>query len=192
MSNNSLDICASSKPVATTNPWVRWALKKFSGLQNGRLNIYLPGGGSVCLGNDHTGPQACIVLKSYRPISKLLLNGELAFAQSYIDGEWDSPDLTALFDFVLANESDIAEGSEGNWVSRAIHRLRHMMNRNSKSGSKRNIAYHYDLGNAFYEKWLDNSMTYSSALYETGQETIEGGATLLALRGQCWRAAREH
>ncbi|MEG3619637.1 cyclopropane-fatty-acyl-phospholipid synthase family protein [Magnetovibrio sp. PR-2] len=173
MSNNPIDICAPNRHVAPSNRWVKQMVKKFSGLQNGQLTIVLPRGGQVHLGQAQSGgPRATLELKSYRPISKLLLNGEVAFAQSYIDGEWDSPDLTALFDFALANEKDVAADTAGHWVSRALHRVRHLLNRNSKSGSKRNIAYHYDLGNDFYAKWLDKSMTYSSALYETGAETL--------------------
>jgi len=173
MNNERIDTFSPSNAISTTNPWLKLIIKKFSGLQHGRLSIVLPGGGVVNLGeNTESGPQACIVLKSYKPVSQLLLNGELTFAQSYIDGEWESPDLTSVFDFVLANEQDLANDTVGNWVTRAFNRFRHVLNRNSKAGSKRNIAYHYDLGNAFYAKWLDDSMTYSSALYEGGQETL--------------------
>lgn len=174
MSNEHIDLYAPSSAARTANPWLKLIMRRFAGLEHGRLSIFLPGGGAVNIGsNTKSGPQARMILKSYKPLAKLFLNGELAFAQSYIDGEWESPDLTAVFDFALANERALAGQTAGNWVARSVNRMRHLLNRNSKTGSKRNIAYHYDLGNAFYAKWLDDSMTYSSALFETGRETLE-------------------
>jgi len=174
MSNDQIEIVAPSNAVSPANPWLKQMVHTFSGLQHGRLSIVLPGGGIVHLGlNTYQGPQARIILKSYKPIAKFWLNGELGFAQSYIDGDWDSPDLATFFDFVLANEQELVGQSAGNWSTRALNRLRHLLNRNSRAGSKRNIAFHYDMGNDFYAKWLDKSMTYSSALYETGHETLE-------------------
>ena len=155
------------------NPWITRFINSFTQIDNGNLTIILPDGNHVCLGSSDTvGPIATLILNSYNPISKILLKGEVAFAESYMDGEWETPDLTAIFDFFLANERILEDQTMGSWTSRALLRLQHIFNRNSKAGSKRNIAYHYDLGNNFYKAWLDDTMTYSSAIFKNGNESL--------------------
>ena len=117
-----------------------------------------------------SGPRATVVLKRHKPLIDFLVNGELAFAEAYLRGDWDTPSLTDLFDFVLANEENCELQRSGNFATRLLRRRRHLMNANSRKGSKRNIAYHYDLGNDFYGLWLDETMTYSSALFARGDE----------------------
>jgi cyclopropane-fatty-acyl-phospholipid synthase len=91
-----------------------------------------------------------------------------------MDGDWSSPDITALIELVLLNEKSLKSAMVGRWISGVVNFLRHLRARNSRTGSKRNIAYHYDLGNEFYCQWLDDSMTYSSALFtEEGQPLLE-------------------
>jgi cyclopropane-fatty-acyl-phospholipid synthase len=107
--------------------------------------------------------------------SRMLRDGEMGFAEGYVDGDWDTPDLQAVMDVALLNNENVARSFTGAAVARLAERLRHWMNRNTKRGSRRNIAAHYDLGNAFYARWLDGSMTYSSALFRGSQESLEAG-----------------
>ena len=89
----------------------------------------------------------------------------------------DTPDLHSLLDVILLNNESVGRGFPGQFLVRSYERFRHWMNRNSKTGSKKNISYHYDLGNDFYSKWLDDTMTYSSALYRSDNESLEQAQT---------------
>lgn len=174
MSNDQSRALTGSNKTLFHDKWLAKAAELFTDHTRGNLDLYLPDGQALRLGSDVAeGPQAKIVLRSLKPLSHLFLRGELAFAQSYMDGEWDSPDLTALFAFALANENKLSNQGLGSTLLRYFHRLRHLMNRNSRRGSKRNIAYHYDLGNDFYRTWLDDTMTYSSAMFDRNTETFE-------------------
>jgi cyclopropane-fatty-acyl-phospholipid synthase len=110
------------------------------------------------------GPSAALEIHRPRFVRRLALGGELGLAESYIDGDWSSPDLAALIELGLANHADLAT-LRPSWPMRAMAAVRHWMNANTRKGSRRNIAFHYDLGNAFYRQWLDETMTYSSALF---------------------------
>jgi cyclopropane-fatty-acyl-phospholipid synthase len=140
------------------------------------LTLILPDNDSLEFGCPKSGgPHACLRLHSFKPLTSLFLKGELAFAESYIQGEWESPDMTALFQFGLAIEENFLTKKTNEWLINAIERVRHLLNRNSRRGSQRNISYHYDLGNRFYELWLDRSMTYSSALFKLPNDSLEQG-----------------
>ena len=113
-----------------------------------------------------TGPQAVIQFNNGRPVRRLLLGGDLGFATSYLDGDWETPDLGAILELALVNRQVLDSVIAANPIVAGIAFLRHRLRRNSRAGSRRNIAYHYDLGNEFYRTWLDETMTYSSALYD--------------------------
>jgi cyclopropane-fatty-acyl-phospholipid synthase len=100
---------------------------------------------------------------------RLALHGDLGAAESYIAGEWSSPDLDALLKLALLNAAALPQAG----LVRVLPRLRHELNRNTRRGSRRNIAAHYDLGNAFYSHWLDAGMNYSSGLYLSPAQTLE-------------------
>ncbi|WP_257281009.1 MULTISPECIES: cyclopropane-fatty-acyl-phospholipid synthase family protein [unclassified Endozoicomonas] len=114
-------------------------------------------------------------IRIYRPFSMLLAanRGVIGLAESYMKGDWDTPDLQALLDWGMFNEKQIDKQFSTNWLSRKLNRASHLLNNNSRSGSRRNIAAHYDLGNDFYQLWLDHSMTYSSAIFSNNDETLE-------------------
>ncbi len=174
MTNNATDICMKNRYTAIRNPLIKRLTAKFSGFEAGHLTLILPDGDVVELGQENSaGPHACIRLKSYKPLSELFAKGDLAFAETYMQGEWESPDLTALFEFGLAIESKFNIQSANNMVLKILTRIRHILNRNSRRGSRRNIAHHYDLGNDFYKLWLDETMTYSSALFNDPTDTLK-------------------
>jgi len=144
-------------------------------LQYGSLKITIPGGKTLSYTAPNPGPHAEGVLHNWGIIRRLMSSGSLGVAESYIDGEWDSPDTTSFLEMFLLNA--YGGGAESffnrNPLMNLFSKISHWLNRNSKAGSKRNISAHYDLGNAFYTQWLDPSMTYSSALFEDGANSLE-------------------
>ncbi len=102
-----------------------------------------------------TGPQASITLHHWRPLARLLLQGDLGLAASHRDGDWSTPDLTALLEFGIRNEASWGQVLEGSWLARRLGDLFRASRANTRRGSRRNIAFHYDMGNDFYAQWLD-------------------------------------
>jgi cyclopropane-fatty-acyl-phospholipid synthase len=157
-------------------------LKLLKGIQIGHLAIYLPGRqasdeplqfGAAAIGQ----PEAQVYLHNWTPFEASIKNGDIGFAQSWIDGDWDSPDLTAVLSLAVANREVIDQAVYGSWVGRIIFRIKHLLNRNTKRGAARNIHAHYDLGNDFYQLWLDSTMTYSSALFDGENKSTKQLAT---------------
>ncbi|MBK8199690.1 MAG: class I SAM-dependent methyltransferase [Acidobacteria bacterium] len=144
--------------------------------RKGQLTFVLPDGRRLTFRNAETGPEALIQIHNYRFINRALAGGDVAFAESYMDGDWSTPDLTAVLRFFSANFDAASKLSRGNILVRSMNMVRHVLSRrNSKAGARKNIMAHYDLGNAFYEKWLDPSMTYSSAWFESPNQSLEQG-----------------
>ena len=114
-----------------------------------------------------------VVLHRWRALRRLATGGDIAFAESYIDGDWSCQDLTALIELAAENAASLDPSIAAPLPVRALSRLRHLLRFNSKSGSRSNIAFHYDLGNDFYRQWLDPAMIYSSALYDRPSLTLE-------------------
>lgn len=139
---------------------------------SGRLRLVLPSGRAVEFGRSHQQPTAEIHLWSYKAIWASIRRGSLGLCESYVDGHWDSPDVARVFAFCLANSAGIERAGRFASFGRSLDRLWHWRRSNSLSGSKRNIEAHYDLGNAFYRLWLDETMTYSSAWFGGGAQTL--------------------
>ncbi|OLP59886.1 cyclopropane-fatty-acyl-phospholipid synthase [Xaviernesmea oryzae] len=143
-------------------------------MQAGSLTLTLPDGRAVMINGRTPGPAAEVRLHNWNLPQRALTGGTIAVAETYMDGDWDSPDVGAFLELFLVNAEvgrHFPNGARG--MLRLIEKLRHWMNRNTKSGSRRNISAHYDLGNSFYSLWLDPSMTYSSALYATGATDLQ-------------------
>lgn len=138
----------------------------------GRLVIDPPNGERFFIEGRRPGPHAYLKVHRWKLLWRLAARGDIGFAESYIAGEWSSPNLAALMTFALKN-ADAAKPMRLLRTLRILLRLRHALNRNTKRGSRRNIAAHYDLGNAFYAQWLDASMSYSSGLFSTPGQTLE-------------------
>lgn len=146
---------------------------KARGLRHGRLDMVLPDGRRFRAQGQAPGPVAEIHVHDADVFTRLIREGDLGFCEAYMDGAWSTPDLQAFMDLVHADNDQIYDGFLGMGLIRAFERARFWLQSNTKRGSRKNIAYHYDLGNAFYDLWLDDSMTYSSALFSTGQESTE-------------------
>lgn len=138
-------------------------------LTGGLLEVRLPDGTHTLFGHAAHGGQGDHVVSlqvhDEALFERVLSRGDIGLAEAYLDGQWDSPDLTALLVLLAANREALAKAVYGSWRQLLAARVRHWFNRNSRAGSKRNIMAHYDLGNDFYRAWLDPSMSYSSALY---------------------------
>jgi|SRR3984957_2641219 cyclopropane-fatty-acyl-phospholipid synthase len=139
----------------------------------GDLTIQLPSGARLAHKGARPGPQAFLTIHRWRAIWRLILRGDVGFAESYISGDWSSRDLPALIELAARNIEPLEAKINGSFASRLIARLRHFAHANTRTGSRKNIAFHYDLGNSFYECWLEPTMTYSSALYAGPFETLE-------------------
>ncbi len=149
-------------------------IKAFRGLQRGRLEIVLPSGNSgvVFAGEKDPGCNVVLVLKSYRVFWNSLRRGGIGFAGSYLDGDLEVNDLRNVFRFFLYNKEELRAAGHGWFRTRLPDKIFHLTRANTRTGSRRNIAAHYDLGNGFYREWLDRTMTYSSALFK-GSEPLE-------------------
>ncbi len=151
--------------------FARPALNRLFGSMEGRvlyghLRVILPDGSSHEVKGSKPGSDATLTLTSWSAIPRIAGGGELGVAEVYMDGLIETPDLKSVLDWALSNSEWFADNMRTYGWSGVISRLHHRFRRNSKSGSRRNIADHYDLGNAFYAEWLDPSMTYSSAVFE--------------------------
>lgn len=140
---------------------------------HGQLLIHTPGGEAIHRVGPHPGPSAVLLLHRWRAVRRLLAAGDIGFAESYMAGDWSTPDLTSLIELAARNHESMYVSLNGSRVARWANRLRHALRRNSRAGSRRNIPAHYDLGNDFYATWLDTSMSYSSALYTHPAQRLE-------------------
>ncbi len=143
-------------------------------LVHGELDITLPDGRTLRFGAG-AGPHAHIIVRDWRFARRALAGGDVGLAESYMAEEWDTPDLSAVLELFAMNFDALGEVARGNPVVKAVNGVRHMLNANTKTGSKRNILAHYDLGNAFYARWLDATMTYSSARFTGPGQSLEEG-----------------
>ena len=140
----------------------------------GELRLTLPDGTTRLITGRAHGPTASLEIKSYNIMFRLLRFGSLGFAEAYLADECDSPDMRAVLNFTLANARWFDSGAfESKGIGRWVMNRLHAGNDNTREGSRKNISYHYDLGNDFYGLWLDKTMTYSSAVFENGQASFE-------------------
>lgn len=139
----------------------------------GRLEVRLPNGANHLLDGKEAGHTAVLEVRDYRFAGRVLKSGDIGFAEGYMEGEWDTPQLAQLLETLARNHEHIRRLFDGNLLTKAVNWLGHRLNRNSRSGARRNIHAHYDLGNSFYAAWLDGSMTYSSARFVSADHSLE-------------------
>lgn len=152
----------------------RTGLRLLQRLQHGKLVLELPDGRQLQLGSG-AQPSATMHLHNWKVFAAVLRSGDIGLAESYIAQDWSTPHLAELLKLLLANRDALQSLIYGSWWGRLYYRLRHLLNRNTRTRSRRNIQAHYDLGNEFYELWLDPSMNYSSAWFEGN---LQGNFTL--------------
>ena len=142
----------------------RAVLQLLQRLQHGSLTLQLPNGTMQRFGGD-AAPHAALHLHSWQPCVAALKSGDIGFAESFIAGHWSTPNLTELLRVLVKNRAAVESAIYGSWAGRLFYRIKHLLNRNTRANSQKNIHAHYDLGNAFYRLWLDDTMNYSSAIF---------------------------
>ncbi|RDJ03036.1 SAM-dependent methyltransferase [Rhizobium grahamii] len=142
-------------------------------LHTGRLRIVLPSGIVVEKTGTEPGPDATIVMTKWRMVRRILTAGDIGFAEGFLEGDWTTPDLTEVIRLAARNKDVLSRAIGGSILMRLVNRMLHLLNANTKKGSRRNIEAHYDLGNDFYKEWLDPTMLYSSAIYDDTTPHLE-------------------
>ncbi|MBA9035813.1 SAM-dependent methyltransferase [Rhizobium leguminosarum] len=142
-------------------------------LRFGSLRIVLPSGAVVDKVGPEPGPDATLIVERWRAIRRIVTAGDIGFAEGYLDEDWTTPDLTALIRLAAKNGDALSLAIDGNRLVRLLNRTRHLLKANTLRGSRRNVEAHYDLGNDFYEEWLDRTMLYSSAIFDETTATLE-------------------
>jgi cyclopropane-fatty-acyl-phospholipid synthase len=142
-------------------------------LNSGQVDFVLPDGRRFRAEGKSSGPVAEVTINNPEVFARLIREGDLGFSDAYLDGWWTTPDLQTFMDFIHADNDDMYDGFSGIAIVRAWEKARFWFQSNSKRQALKNISHHYDLGNDFYSLWLDDTMTYSSALFNTGQESLE-------------------
>ncbi len=145
-------------------------LSLLSQLSSGHLKMVLPDGNIREFGNKSDSLHAEIQILDWSVFKQVLSHGDIGFAESYIRGEWNTPDLKAILELAIRNRTILEKAIYGSWYGSILYRIRHWLRDNSKTGSRKNIHAHYDLGNAFYTLWLDPTMSYSSAWFSEGEK----------------------
>ena len=172
-SNTSTSSSAFSLPAGAPSA-AKATVKLLLRLKHGTLTVKLPDGSVQRFGNGQN-PQASLHLLNWNVCSAALKSGDIGFAESYIAGDWTTPHLTDLLQVFIVNRKEVEDVIYGTWLGRFAYRIKHLLNRNTKANSQKNIHAHYDLGNAFYALWLDSTMNYSSAIFDTPSTSMEDG-----------------
>jgi cyclopropane-fatty-acyl-phospholipid synthase len=138
----------------------------------GSMTFVMPSGQELHIAGSEPGPDARLTIQDFRFIRRALSAGDIGFAEAYMAGEFDTPNLPDLLYVFAANWDRVRHVTMGNPLAWTINRLRHAFRPNSRQGARKNIHAHYDLGNAFYTRWLDPSMTYSSARFDRPDQAL--------------------
>ena len=145
----------------------RAVFRLLKNLKHGTLSVQIPDGTTSVFGSPAEGGlRAAVRLRNWSVCAAAMKSGDIGFAETYIAGDWTTPDLTTLLKLFIANRDEVEQVIYGTWWGSLLYRVKHLVNRNSRRGSQRNIHAHYDIGNDFYRLWLDPTMNYSSAWFE--------------------------
>ena len=159
-------------PVGDGQPLaLRLLLKLLHRIRVGKLKLVAPDGTPYVFQGPAPGPEATLIVRNLSAVRRTLFGGDLGLAEAYIDGQWETPDLMAFLDLGLRNIKAFEVDKPG-WLRRMLDSLVHLFRRNTREGARRNIQYHYDLGNAFYKLWLDETLTYSSAIFDDASQPL--------------------
>ncbi len=165
-------VITTTKGQAGLPRWFQASFSVLEGIEAGRIDIALPDGRVFRVEGDAPGPSARLDVHNPQLFVRIAREGELGFCEAYLDSWWDTPDLQALLDVILTSKNWVQRSHPLAVMVRALEQSRHWLNRNTRPRAQKNVAHHYDLGNAFYSSWLDETMTYSSALFQTQAEGL--------------------
>ncbi|MFT5532551.1 MAG: cyclopropane-fatty-acyl-phospholipid synthase [Burkholderiaceae bacterium] len=153
---------------------VQFVLQLLRKIDQGAIVMEFPDGQRARFGD--TSAPVTMKLHNWEVCSAALKSGDIGFAETFIDGHWTTDNLPALVELFTRNRHAVESVIYGTWWGSLLYRIKHLFNRNSRSGSRKNIHAHYDIGNDFYQLWLDPSMTYSSALFSNGHiDSLQDG-----------------
>jgi cyclopropane-fatty-acyl-phospholipid synthase len=147
-------------------------LKMLERIESGFLEVVCPEA-TYSFGNPSASLKAILAVHNERFFARILFNGDVGLGEAYMDGDWSSPDLVAVVRLAVRNLARLSENKFFSGLSHVSDTLLHRRNRNTLRGSRKNIGYHYDLGNDFYQIFLDENMAYSCAYYETPEDSLE-------------------
>lgn len=150
----------------------KFLVKVVSHIQFGHITLTLPDGTKHSFTASQPGPKADLDLHSMNALTRILRSGKMGFCEAIMEGEASSSDLPKLIELAVLHDEYIDEQLQAGFIRRIGLRLFHYLRRNNKTGSAKNISYHYDLGNDFYSAWLDGTMTYSSAVYDNEDDDL--------------------
>jgi len=150
----------------------RTVLRLLTRLKHGTLHVQLPDGSMRHFGSGEA-PVASLRLHNWKVCAASLKSGDIGFAESFIAGDWTTHNLGDLLSVLVRNRKEVEDVIYGTWLGRFAYRIKHLLNRNTKANSQKNIHAHYDLGNAFYELWLDGTMNYSSGIFATAETPMK-------------------
>ncbi|WP_395059379.1 class I SAM-dependent methyltransferase [Polaromonas sp.] len=150
----------------------RTVLQLLTRLKHGTLHVQLPDGSTRHFGSGEA-PVASLRLHNWNVCGAALKSGDIGFAESFIAGDWTTHNLSDLLSVLIRNRQEVEDVIYGTWLGRFAYRIKHLLNRNTKTNSQKNIHAHYDLGNAFYALWLDGTMNYSSAIFATPETSMK-------------------
>ncbi len=192
MTSRTTTLSPSMTLPASAPAAARAVLRLLRQLQIGSLDLQLPDGTQMHFGSGdghlrEGEPRAAMRLLDWSVCQAALRHGDIGFAESFIAGHWTTPDLVALLELFIANRDALESVVYGTWWGSLLARAKHLLHRNSRRGSRKNIHAHYDIGNPFYRLWLDETMNYSSALFEGDRSRPTADAQLAKVR----RALRE-
>ena len=174
--NAGWDVAARAVPWrrrAIAAPFHRLLDRIDAGLATGAIEAALPDGTTRRLGGREAGPVAIVTLHRWRSLVRLATRGSVGWYEGWEAGDWSSPDPVPLFDLFMHNARSLGDIARAGGVTRVAARIGHLLRRNHRPGARRNIAAHYDLGNDFYRAWLDETLTYSSAMFAEADEPLE-------------------
>ncbi len=157
--------------------WFSAAYEALRGIEAGSIDMILPDGRRFRVQGREPGPEAELSLKHPGLFARVAREGELGFSEAYLDGWWDTPDLQKLLDVLLSRTDWVRRTHPAAVLAGIYRRIWHWTRSNTRTQAKRNISYHYDLGNDFYGKWLDPTMTYSSAIFDDPAEELSRAQT---------------
>lgn len=161
-----------SSEVVRTPSWGRLLLEMLAQIKKGEIAVITPDGVQRNFRGAETGERVMLRIHDWRFCEDLFLKGDIGLGESYIEARWDCDGINKLIRIGIENAPSFERAIKGSLLRIAFYRLKHLMNRNSKKGSQKNIHAHYDLGNDFYKLWLDSTMSYSSALFRSEGEGI--------------------
>lgn len=146
--------------------WVSLFIDMLSRIEYGSVSISTPEGDYLNFRGKEEGEHVTLKVNDWKFCEEIFMKGDIGLGESYIKGQWESDNINKLIKFGIDNKAQLEQVIRGSFLKIVFYRMKHLLNRNSVSGSKKNIHAHYDLGNSFYKLWLDQTMTYSSALFD--------------------------